>query len=238
MLERHGGHVDAVARQHVDHARWETGLLEQFHGQVRRELLGGRRLPDHGVAHEGRRRRKVAGDRGEVERRDRVDEAFEGPVVAAVPEPAAVRDRLLGEDAPREVDVEPPEVDELARRVDLRLERGFRLAQHGRRVQPLAPRSESSSAALSSTAARSSKLAAAQPGAASFAASTAALASSWVAARKRPTTWAWSWGSTTACSAPPHTTFSPPMVAASSSSTPCWRASSSSRAARPAVSGA
>jgi hypothetical protein len=39
------------------------------------------RLPDHGVAHQRRGGRQVAGDRGEVERRDGVDEALERPVV-------------------------------------------------------------------------------------------------------------------------------------------------------------
>src|SRR6476660_2427270 len=63
-----------------------------------------------------------AGARGEVERRDRVDEALERPVVRAVPDAAGVRDRLVGQDRAREVHVEPPEVDQLAGRVDLRLE--------------------------------------------------------------------------------------------------------------------
>ena len=97
------------------------------------------RLPDDGVAHQRRRGRQVAGDRGEVERRDRVDEALERAVVGAVPDAGAVGDRLLGEDLPGEVDVEPPEVDQLAGRVDLGLERGLRLAEHGRGVEALAP---------------------------------------------------------------------------------------------------
>ena len=47
---------------------------------------------------------------------------------------------LLGGDLLGVVDVEPQEVDQLARRVDLRLERGLRLAEHGRGVETLAPR--------------------------------------------------------------------------------------------------
>ena len=86
------------------------------------------------------RGRQVARDRGEVERRDRVDEALERPVVGAVPDAGAVGDRLLGEDLLGVVDVEPPEVDQLARRVDLGLERRLRLAEHGRGVEPLPPR--------------------------------------------------------------------------------------------------
>ena len=63
------------------HAR----LLEQPHRQVRGEALRRRRLPDHRVAHQRGRGGQVAGDRGEVERRDRVDEALERAVVHAVP---------------------------------------------------------------------------------------------------------------------------------------------------------
>ena len=137
--ERDLGDVVAVAREHVDDARREPGLLEQLHGQVGRELLGDGGLPDDGVAHQRRRGRQVAGDRGEVERRDRVDEALERAVVGAVPDAGAVGDRLLGEDLPGEVDVEPPEVDQLAGRVDLGLERRLRLAEHGGGVEALAP---------------------------------------------------------------------------------------------------
>ena len=109
------------------------------HDVVRRELLGVRRLPHDGVAHQRRGGRQVAGDRGEVERRDRVDEALERAVVDAVPD-AGPTDRLVGEDLPGERDVEPPEVDELAGRVDLGLDRRLGLAEHRRRVEPVAPR--------------------------------------------------------------------------------------------------
>ena len=138
--QRDLGDVEAVAGQHVDDARRHPGLLEQLHRQRRGELLGRRRLPDHRVAHQRRRGRQVAGDRGEVERRDRVDEALERPVVGAVPDAGAVGDRLVGEDLLGVVDVEAPEVDQLAGGVDLGLERGLRLAEHGGGVEPLAPR--------------------------------------------------------------------------------------------------
>ena len=82
---------------------------------------------------------QVAGDRGEVERRDRVDEPLERAVVGAVPDALAVGDRLLGEDLPRVVHVEAPEVDQLARRVDLGLPDRLRLAEHRRRVEPGTP---------------------------------------------------------------------------------------------------
>ena len=44
-------------------------------------------------------------------------------------------------DAQHELDVEAPEVDQLARGVDLRLVRGLGLAEHRRRVERVAPRS-------------------------------------------------------------------------------------------------
>ena len=138
--QRDLGDVEAVAGQHVDDARRHAGLLQQLHRQRRGQLLGGRRLPDDRVAHQRRRGRQVAGDGGEVERRDRVDEALERAVVGAVPDAGAVGDRLLGQDLARVVDVEAPEVDQLAGGVDLGLERGLGLAEHGRGVDPLPPR--------------------------------------------------------------------------------------------------
>ncbi len=110
----HIGNRDAVAGEQVDHTRRQTRGLQQLHGQVGGERLRRRRLPHHRVAHQRGRGRQVARDRGEVERRDRVDEALQRPVVGAVPHPAGA-DRLLRQDLPCEADVEPPEVDQLAR---------------------------------------------------------------------------------------------------------------------------
>ena len=132
------GHRLAVAGHHVDHAVGQTRRLEQLHRQEGGEGLGRRRLPDDGVAHQRRCRRKVACDCGEVERGDRVDEALERPVVGAVPHPSAAH-RLLHEDPAREGDVEPPEVDQLARCVDLRLVGRLGLPQHRGRDQLLPP---------------------------------------------------------------------------------------------------
>ena len=96
--------VEAVTGHHVDDARaacrppraapWSAG---------RRPCWVGRRLPHDRVAHQRRRGRQVAGDRGEVERRDRVDEALERAVVGAVPDAPGVQRRLLAEDLPGEV---------------------------------------------------------------------------------------------------------------------------------------
>ncbi len=117
----------------------QAGLLEQPHRGLGGQQLGGGRLPDHGVAHQRRRGRQVARDRGEVERGDRVDEALQRPVVGAVPDPGH-RDRLAGQDLPGEVHVPAPEVDELADRVDLGLEHGLGLAEHRQRVAAVPPR--------------------------------------------------------------------------------------------------
>ncbi len=94
-VERDVGDQRTVAEHQVDHAGRQPGGLEQLHGQVRGDGLGRRRLPHHGVAHQRRRGRQVAGDRGEVERGDRVDEALERPVLDPVPD-AGGGDRLVG----------------------------------------------------------------------------------------------------------------------------------------------
>src|SRR5205085_55792 len=50
--EGDAGDGEPVAGHHVDHTAGQAGGLEQPHRVVCRDLLGGRRLPDHGVAHE------------------------------------------------------------------------------------------------------------------------------------------------------------------------------------------
>ena len=108
------------------------------HHVVRAQHRARRRLPDRHAAHEHGRRGQVAADRREVERRDRVDEPLERPVLELVPDAGAV-DRLLAVELLRVADVEAPEVDQLAGRVDLRLKRRLRLPQHRRRVDRGAP---------------------------------------------------------------------------------------------------
>ena len=88
---------------------------------------------------EGRRRRQVRADRGEVERADRQHEPLERPVLEPVPD-AGRGDRLLLVDSPQEAGVEAPEVAGLAGRVDLGLVGGLRQVQHRRRVQRVPPR--------------------------------------------------------------------------------------------------
>jgi hypothetical protein len=76
------------------------------------------------LPHQRRRRWQIAADRGEVERRHRVDEALERAVLESVPHHVAA-DRLLLVQLLRVIRIEAPEVDHLRRRVDLRLERVF-----------------------------------------------------------------------------------------------------------------
>ena len=137
--QHHLGDLRAVPGQHVDHPGGSPASVQQVHDQRRGQLLGDRRLPDHHVAHQGRRGRQVAGDGGEVERGDRVDEPLQRPVVGAVPDPLGVGHRLLVQDLPGEMHVEPPEVGQLAGRIDLGLVRRLRLAEHGRGVHPGPP---------------------------------------------------------------------------------------------------
>src|SRR5690606_13363319 len=127
-----------IAREEVDDARRQPGRLQEPHDVVVAEDRGVRRLPDRDVPHDRRRGRQVAPDRREVERADGVDEALEWPVIQAVPHPGR-RVRLLRVDLRRVPTVEAPEVDQLARAVDLRLERRLALTEHGRRVDRRAP---------------------------------------------------------------------------------------------------
>ena len=143
------------ARSGLDSATWETArplpvtmlitpggspaASSSAHQVVRGQLLGGGRLPDHDVAEQGGGGRQVAGDRGEVERRDRQHESLERAVLEPVPR-AGRRPRLLGQQPPGVVHVVPPEVDQLAGRVDLGLVGGLGLAEHGGGVDGGAPR--------------------------------------------------------------------------------------------------
>ena len=136
--EHHVGHLRPGAVHEVDDARGQSGGFEQLHRRVGGDGLGLRGLPHHGVAHQRRRGRQVAGDGGEVERGDRVDESLERAVFEPVPHTGR-GDRLLGDDLTGEVHVEPPEVDQLAGGVDLGLIGGLGLAEHGGGGEGFAP---------------------------------------------------------------------------------------------------
>ena len=139
MIEHDARHFRGIARHEVDDARRQTRRLEQLHDVVRAQHRAGRRLPHDRASHQRRRRRQVAADRREVERRDGIDEPFEAAIVRLVPGPVRT-DRLLLIELLREREVEAPEVDELRRGIDLRLKHRLRLAEHRRGVECLPPR--------------------------------------------------------------------------------------------------
>ncbi len=128
-----------VAGNHIDDAGRHAGRLIELHQVVGREHRARRGLPDDGVAHQRRRGRQVRGNRCEIERRDRVDESFEAAIFQLIPH-RVVAERLLTKKLLAVVDVEAPEVDDLARRVDLRLKDRLRLPEHRRGVDGVAPR--------------------------------------------------------------------------------------------------
>ena len=138
MREARVGDLRGVPGHHVDDARRKSGRLEQLHDVVGGEHRGGRRLPDDRVPHERGRRGEVSADRREIEGGHRVDESLERAIVELVPHPVT-RDRLFGVELLRVRRVEAPEIRQLARRVDLGLKHGLRLAEHRRRVQRGAP---------------------------------------------------------------------------------------------------
>ena len=117
----------------------KPGGFEHLVRVVRAEHRARGRLPDDGVAHQRGRGRQVAADGREVERRDGIDEPFERPVLHRVPH-ARAADGLFLVELLREGRVEAPEIDHLARRVDLRLVHRLRLSQHRRGVNRRAPR--------------------------------------------------------------------------------------------------
>src|SRR4029077_14058207 len=90
-------------------------------------------LPDDGVPHDRGRGGEIAPDGREVERRDGVYEPLERAKVEVVPH-AGHRERLVGVTPLRLMDIEAVEVDQFAGRIDLRLMRRLRLAEHGGRV--------------------------------------------------------------------------------------------------------
>ena len=128
-----------IAGDEVDHAVRQPGLAQDLEHEPVGEDRGLRRLPHDRVAHQRRRRRQVAADRREVERRDGVDEALEAALLEAVVE-ARRRDRLHLAELLGEVDVEAPEVGELGGRVDLGLAHRLALPEHRRGVDARAPR--------------------------------------------------------------------------------------------------
>ena len=126
------------SRHHVDDAVGQTRLPQHFHQEVADQQRLRGRLPDHHVAHECRRGRQVARNRGEVEGRHGEHEPLQGAVLQSVPG-RGVTDRLLRQQLVAKMHVEAPEVDQLAGRVNFGLLHRFALAQHGGGVDGVAP---------------------------------------------------------------------------------------------------
>ena len=73
-----------VAGHQIDHAGRQARLAQELVDVVGRKQRVRRRLPDHRVAEQSRRGRKIAGDGREIEGGDRVDEAVERAQVELV----------------------------------------------------------------------------------------------------------------------------------------------------------
>ena len=130
------GHIGTVAGHEVDDARRKSAVHEQLHVVIVRKHRRAGGLPERHITHDGRSCGQIPADGGEVEGRDGADEPVQGPIVLPIPDAGdgggLILEYLLG--GP---DAEAEEVRQL-RDVDLRLEDGLGLAQHGGGVQHLA----------------------------------------------------------------------------------------------------
>ena len=118
-----------LSRNEIHHAVGEACFLVDLHQVVVREDGRGGRFPHGHVAHQHRRHIEVRCDGGEVERRQREDEAFERAVLHRID----LALRALGLEAVDlggKVRIVAQEVDQLAGGVDLGLVEVLALAEH------------------------------------------------------------------------------------------------------------
>ena len=127
--ESHLADKGAAAGQEVDNAVGQACFLIDVHKDVVAQHSRCRGLPNAGVAHQDGRQAEVAGDRGEVERSDCKDEAFER-AVGHIVERTLVAARLVAVYLAGIVCIVAQEVDQLASRVDFGLHSGFALSEH------------------------------------------------------------------------------------------------------------
>ena len=128
-----------VSRHEIDHSRRQPCRFEQFHDVIVAEDRRARGFPDNGIAHLRRRRREIGPDRCEIERRNGINEAFQGPVIHAIPHERRTH-RLVIVNLLGEVSIESQEIDRLANRIDFGLMDGLALIEHRRGVDRVAPR--------------------------------------------------------------------------------------------------
>ena len=132
-------HVGARARKKVDDTLGQAGLFQQLHDKITGVNGGGRRFPERHVAADCRRGRQVSCYGGKVKRRYRKHESLQRPVFRTVPHSVG-RVGLVSVYLRQVVPVEAVEVDQFGHGIDFRLVGRLRLAQHGRRIELVAPR--------------------------------------------------------------------------------------------------
>ena len=135
--EGHLADERAAAGQEVDDAVGQAGLLVYLHQDVVREQRGGAGFPQAHVAHQRRREAEVAGDGGEVERRDSEHEALHGAIVDIVQLTLGAAG-LVAVYLAGVVGVVSQEVNQFAGGVDFGLHGGLALAEHGGGIDQVA----------------------------------------------------------------------------------------------------
>lgn len=123
----------SITWHELDDAGRQTGLKQDLVEQPVGGHGGRGRFPDNNITHQCGSAREVAGDGGEVEGSDGIDETLERAVLNAVPNTWSVVHGLGSEGFLGVLDVEPEEVAQLCSRVDLSLPCVLALAQHGGR---------------------------------------------------------------------------------------------------------
>ncbi len=137
--EMHAGQIPALQNQfadrgtrsgnHIDNSVRQSGFLHHLHDDMGGIDSGRGRFPDHGIAHHGRRGRKVSPDRDEIKRRDRKNKALQGTIFHPVPDHGSIP-RLHIVNHLGVKGIIAIKVDQLADPVDLSLEDILGMRQH------------------------------------------------------------------------------------------------------------
>jgi len=124
------GDLNGIARHELDDVRGKASLKEDLVQEPVGSHGARAGLPDNDIAHQRRCGGKVASNGCEVEGSNRVDETLQSSVFHPVPDTRAVVYGLLCVEVLRVLHVEPQEIAQLRRGVDLRLPCVLALAQH------------------------------------------------------------------------------------------------------------